>query len=110
MSSHRRRKLKKVAVVCGSFSTLYFLGFFIIRLFDFNFLLPEEWMGQDWHYIIACLAIICFLLYSSIVIRIYSRQSIPNPKFTKYMVFGVIIGILFVLWSVSLLMMAFNVG
>jgi cation transport ATPase len=110
MSSRKRRKLKRVALVCGIFATIYFLGFFLIQMFDLNALLPEDWMSQDIHYIIACLAVVCFLLYSTIVIRIYTRQSIPNPKFTIYMIFGIAISIFFVLWAVSLLMLLLKIA
>jgi hypothetical protein len=110
MSSRKRRKLKRIALICGIFATIYFLGFFLIQMFDLNSLLPEDWMSSDMHYIVACLSVICFLLYSTIVLRIYTRQSIPNPRFTIYMVFGVVIGILFALWGVSLIMMLLRIA
>jgi len=109
MSSHRkRRKQKKLAVVCGAIAFCYFLGFFLIHFFDLGGLLPEDWIGNDWHYIIASFSIICFLLYASVVVRIYTRQSIPNPKHSVYSIFGAVLVVLFVLWVVSLLMRLLN--
>lgn len=105
MSTHRKRKKqKKLAVFCGVIAFCYFLGFFLIHFFDLGTLLPEDWISNDWHYIIASFSIICFLLYATTVVRIYNRQSIPNPKYNIYSIFGAILMVLFVLWIVSLLM------
>jgi|GEM_PF-5452885 len=106
----RKRKLKRLAVFCAIASTLYFLGFFLIQMFDFGLDLPEDWMNEDGHYILACLAIVCFLLYVTVVVRIYTRQRVPSPGFNGYMVYAVVLGVLFVLWSVALLMQVLNIG
>ncbi|RYZ56169.1 MAG: hypothetical protein EOP49_01050 [Sphingobacteriales bacterium] len=110
MATRKKKKLKRLALFCGAVAALYFLFFFSVHLFDFGMLLPEDWMNDDLHYIVACFAIICFLLYISIVIRIYTRQAVPNPRFSGYMIFGVGLGVLFVLWSVGLLMTALNLN
>lgn len=110
MSTRKRRKMKRAALVCGTVAAIYFIGFFIVQMIDAGPVFAGDWMNEDWHYIVACVSIVCFLLYMSIILRIYTRQAVPSRRFSGYMAYGVALGVLFILWAVSLLMEVLNIS